>query len=183
MACVAVVLLNRDGVRLPNDVSFVGEHGCECIPVLRGKETVLQVLDLIVESPECCSITIADNPGDGSACSTIHGFDDPLFVCFDPTKCHISSNSISWIVLAISGSGSLSASRSSHFCTAAGVTSNSLARKPYDAFPNEYKRTANARLIAVSCLTRPSPATKLQPQFLHRYLCFPRTFPFLTMSV
>ncbi len=82
MACVAVVLFNRDGVRLPNDVSFFGEHGCEGIPVLRVKETVLQVLDFIVESPQCCSITIADNPGDGSACSTIHGFADPLFVFF-----------------------------------------------------------------------------------------------------
>ena len=101
MACIAVVLLNRDGVRLPHDVSFFGEHGCQCIPVIRVKETVLQVLDFIGESPKCCSITMADNPGEGSACSTIHGYDDPLCVVFDPMKCHMSSNTISWIELAL----------------------------------------------------------------------------------
>jgi len=107
---VAVVLLNRDGMRLSNDVSFCRKHGCKCIPVVRIKEAVRQVLDLVVEPLEGLSITMACNPGHSSPCATIHGLDDPECVFFLPIKCHISSNSISWISPGTSGSGSRSAS-------------------------------------------------------------------------
>ena len=95
VAGVAIVLLDGNGVFFADDVSFGRQHFSEGIPVVGIKDAVGQVLDFVVKSSERLSITTADNPRDGFTCSASHRFEDPFFVFFDPTKCHISSNSIS----------------------------------------------------------------------------------------
>ena len=46
------------------------------------------MLELFVELCKCCSRTIACNPCDSSPVATIHGFDDPFLVFFDPMNLH-----------------------------------------------------------------------------------------------
>jgi hypothetical protein len=111
---VAVVALYGDSVRLAYDVALVWEHFCESVPVVCVENATLQVLHFVVEPPECCRITTAEHPGHGSPCITVNGLDDPKLVFFEPTKCHISSNSISLTPLGTSGSGSASPNSRTH---------------------------------------------------------------------
>ena len=110
MACVAVVALDGDGVRLADDVAFGRQDFGKSVPVIRVKGAKGQVFDLVVEPLEGGSITIAENPGHSSPCATIHRFDKPDFVFFDPMKCHISSNSISVILPETGGTAIFAAS-------------------------------------------------------------------------
>ena len=74
---IAVMLLNRDSVRLADNVARCRKHFGEGIPIVCVKDAFCQALDFVVEAPECCSITTACNPGNSSPCATIHGLDDP----------------------------------------------------------------------------------------------------------
>jgi hypothetical protein len=56
MAGVAVVVFSVDRVGLADDVPLRGEDLGERVPVVRVEDAVLQVPDLLVKSPECCSI-------------------------------------------------------------------------------------------------------------------------------
>ena len=102
--CVAVVALDTDGSAFSDNVAFFGQNLRKSLPIICIECTLFQMLDFIIESLERCSITIPCNPGNRSPCTTIHGFDDPYFVFFEPMKCHISSNSISLISAKIVGS-------------------------------------------------------------------------------
>ena len=64
--CIAVVLLDGDGMRLAYDVTFCRENFGKGIPVIGVKDALRQMLDFLIESPECCSITTACNPGNSS---------------------------------------------------------------------------------------------------------------------
>src|SRR5579871_5201361 len=111
---VAVVPLNGDCAGLADDVAFFGKNFGESVPIIGVEDAIRQVLYLVVEPPERCSITTADHPGNSSPCATIHRFDDPEFVFFDPMKCHISSNSISLMSPGMAGSGSFAISSTIH---------------------------------------------------------------------
>ncbi len=80
VARVAVVSFDGDGMSFADDMAFGGQHLGESIPIVGVEGTVLQMLDLIVESLEGCSITMAEHPGHGSPRATIHRFDEPDFV-------------------------------------------------------------------------------------------------------
>jgi hypothetical protein len=110
MAGIAVVVLDSDGVGLADDLTIRRQVPGESVPIVDIEDAVRQVLDLVVEPPEGCSITTACNPGHGSPCATIHRLDDPELVFFEPMKCHISSNSISLMSPGTSGSGKACAS-------------------------------------------------------------------------
>ena len=95
MPRIAVVALYGHSVHLANNMSFGRQNCRKRIPCACIKDAPLKVFHLVIEPLKGCSITIAEHPCHGSPCTTINGFDDPKFVFFDPTKCHISSNSIS----------------------------------------------------------------------------------------
>ncbi|MFH1075356.1 MAG: hypothetical protein V1753_00700 [Pseudomonadota bacterium] len=105
MTGVAVVLFDSCCVGLTNDMALLWKNFCKSIPIVSEKYTFGQVVDFVIESLEDCSITTANNPGNSSPCATIQRFDDTFFVFFDPTKCHISSNSISLMSPETLGSG------------------------------------------------------------------------------
>ena len=77
MPGITVVLLYSDRVFLSDHMALRGKNFSEGIPIISIKNAIRQVLDFIIESLECCSITITDNPCNGSPCATIQGFDDP----------------------------------------------------------------------------------------------------------
>jgi hypothetical protein len=66
VAGIAVVLFDRDGMRLANDVALRGKNFGEGIPIVGVKGVVGQVFDFVVEPLEGCSITTAENPADSS---------------------------------------------------------------------------------------------------------------------
>jgi hypothetical protein len=108
MARIAVIVLNINGMRFTDYVSLRRQDFRESTPVIGIKSATRQMFDLVVEPLECCSITIAEHPGHSFPCTTINGLDDPKLVFFEPTKCHISSNSICVMSPGTSGSGMLS---------------------------------------------------------------------------
>jgi hypothetical protein len=66
VASIAVVLLDRDGMRPANDVALQREYFGEGAPIVRVKGAVGQAFDFVAESLEGCNITTAENPGDSS---------------------------------------------------------------------------------------------------------------------
>lgn len=98
-----------------------------------------QVLDFGVKQLEDVSIMIAHNPVDTSPRATVQYLDDPSLVFFDPTKCHISSNSISRTSLGTSG----------------------LPKEPNEALPSAYKITASVCRAVRFGTVRRSPARGL----------------------
>jgi len=66
VAGVAIVVLDGDGAGLADDVAFGWENLGEGFPSVGVENALCQVLDLVVESLEGCSITTADNPGNSS---------------------------------------------------------------------------------------------------------------------
>src|SRR5215469_7374007 len=90
-------------------VTLRRQHSRKHIPVICVECTIRAVLHFVIEPSKGCSITIAENPGHGLACITVNCFEDPNSFFFEPTKCHISSNSMCFISAGTSGSGSLMA--------------------------------------------------------------------------
>ena len=133
-----------------------------------------------IEPPESCSITTAEHPGHSSPCATVNGFDDPNFSFFDPTKCHISSNSICWISPDTSGSG--------RFLPKAWIQRyirvwSVFKIRPIilnEPFAMEYSKMHRAFFAATFSFVRLSPSRKLHPHSLHLYRCLPPNIPFLT---
>jgi hypothetical protein len=66
MPCIAVVLPYGGGMRLAGNVALCREHFGEGIPVIGVKNALFQMLDFVIEPPECSSITTACNPGNSS---------------------------------------------------------------------------------------------------------------------
>ena len=148
--------------------------------MIRIKNTFVQMFDLVIQLAEGCSITTTSDPGHGSPCATIQRFDDPYFVFFEPMKCHISSNSISWMLPGTVGSGNWSAASRIQRQVSERDTPNRRPNIPYEDLHTEYIITANAFLATKSAWTLPSPITKLYRQSLHSQRALPRTVPFLT---
>jgi hypothetical protein len=179
MPRIAAVLLYPRGVRLADPMPVLRQHRSECVPVVGVGRAARQVLDLVVEPSEGCNITTTDHPGNSAPCATIQRLDGPALVFFEPTKCHISSNSISWMPPGTSGSGKLAAASVIHRHISDLECPNSLPSIPKDAFPTLYKITARAFFAANESLTRRSPSTKFSPQPLHLCRNLPLTTPFL----
>ena len=125
------------------------------------------MLDFVIEPLKRCNITTTDNPGNSSPCTTVRRFDNPLFVFFDPMKCHISSNSISLISVVIAGSGRSSASLEIHRYINECEWPKVFPSIRNEALPREYKITARAFFITTDPFTLWSPSTKFKPQSLH----------------
>ena len=104
VARVAVVALDMQRVFLPYDVLPRRDDLGEGIPAVAVERARPEVLHLVVEPLEGCSITIAEHPGQGLPAAAINGLDEPKLLFFDSTKCHISSNSISRTSEPTSGS-------------------------------------------------------------------------------
>ena len=94
MSSVAVIAFSHMSSALPNNMTFRRENLSKRIPIICVKNTVFQMLNLCIESSECCAITITENPGNSSPATAVKSFDEPKFCFFDCMKCHISSNSI-----------------------------------------------------------------------------------------
>lgn len=182
MAGVAVILFNANCSGFTDDMAFWGKYASKGIPIICIESAFCQVLDFVVKLLEGCSITIADHPGKGSPCATIQGLDDPFFVFFEPTKCHISSNSISLILPSIAGSAVRSIASTIQRYIKERECPNSFPSILKDALPIAYKITLKAFFTAVLGFLLSSPFTKLNPHFPHRYRCFPLTLPFLITS-
>ena len=108
MTRVAVIVLNINGMRFSDYVALGRQHFGKGVPIVCVKYASSDVLYFVIETVECCSITMPEHPGHSSPCITVNGFDEPKFVFFEPTKCHISSNSMCRISPDTSGSGKLS---------------------------------------------------------------------------
>ena len=108
MACVAVVVFNVDCVGFADNMSLRRQDFCEGVPCVGVESAACKVFYFVIESSKCCSITTAEHPCHSSPRATVNGFDNPKFVFFDLTKCHISSNSICVISPGTSGSGRVS---------------------------------------------------------------------------
>jgi hypothetical protein len=161
MARIAVVVLNVNCVGLADDMAFGRQNFGKSTPIILVKRTAPQVFHFAVESPERCSITTAEYPCHGSPCATIKGFDDPKPVFFEPTKCHISSNSISRISPVSSVWGVLAPASTIQRYASDGHVSNSFANMLNEALPRECKSTHMAFFAAIFSFVLSSPSTKL----------------------
>src|SRR5829696_4655979 len=87
---VAVVLLDREGQVLADEVLLLGDEPVEALPLV-GEEDVALDADLLEKSPAGRIITPTQLPGQGSPCHRVVGLPEPNLVFFPFTKCHISS--------------------------------------------------------------------------------------------
>ena len=90
MADVAVILLDREGQVLADEVPILRNQPAEALPLV-GDEDVPVDPDLVEKSPAGRVITPTQLPGQGSPCHRVKGAPDPNLVFFPSTKCHISS--------------------------------------------------------------------------------------------
>ena len=90
MADVAVVLLDRKGQVLADEMSILRDQPAEALPLV-GDEDVPIDADLVEKSPAGRIVTPTQLPGQGSPCHRVKGAPDPNLVFFPSTKCHISS--------------------------------------------------------------------------------------------
>src|SRR4051812_48596935 len=90
MADLAVVLLDREGQVLADEVLLLGDQPVEALPFI-GDEDVAVDADLVEQSPAGRVITPTQFPGQGSPCHRVVGPPEPNLVFFPSTKCHISS--------------------------------------------------------------------------------------------
>jgi len=82
MSGVAIIVLDINRMRFTDDMALRWKHLGKSIPIICIESTVGQMLHLVVESPEGCSITTAEHPGHSSPAATVNGFDDPKLVFF-----------------------------------------------------------------------------------------------------
>src|SRR5919199_4652082 len=90
VANLAVVLLDREGQVLPDEVSILGDQPAEALPLVCDEDVSVDA-DLVEKSPAGRIITPTQPPGQGSPCHRVKGPPDPNLVFFPFTKCHISS--------------------------------------------------------------------------------------------
>jgi hypothetical protein len=83
MARVGVVTLDRMGVCFADHMLGGGQHGAVGRPVV-SKVYPSSACYAVVELAEGGSITMTDDPGEYSPCTTVQRFPDPTFVFFDP---------------------------------------------------------------------------------------------------
>src|ERR671932_688955 len=79
VADVAVVLLDREGQVLADEVSILGDQSAEALPLV-GDEDVSVDADLVEKSPAGRVITPTQLPGQGSPCHRVKGPPDPNLV-------------------------------------------------------------------------------------------------------
>jgi len=84
MTGITVVPFNADSSGFADNMTLLGQHFCESVPVIRVKNTVFKVLYFVVQSSECFSITTTEYPGNSSPRAAINRFDEPLFSFFLP---------------------------------------------------------------------------------------------------
>ena len=82
MTGIAVVPLNTNCSTFADNMSVCRQYFGKCVPVVRVKNAVLQMLYFVVQSSEGFSITITEYPGNSSPCATVNRFDEPQFSFF-----------------------------------------------------------------------------------------------------
>ena len=82
MPRVAVVTFDCRSEALADDMPLGRQHLRERLPAVSVEKAVPQVHHLVVEPPERCRITSAQNPGESLPLTAVNGFDEPKFVFF-----------------------------------------------------------------------------------------------------
>jgi len=98
-----VISRNRCRIGFANAMAVSGEDCGKRLPMIGVQETVLQMLDCVLEALERCSITTTEYPGTRAPCALLHGFDAPALLFFAWIQCHLSSQSISGLWSAMEG--------------------------------------------------------------------------------
>jgi hypothetical protein len=107
MTGVAVVLLDRKGQVLADEVLLLGDEAVEAGPIIREEDVAVDA-DLVEKSPAGRIITPTQLPGQGSPCHRVVGLPEPNLVFFPSTKCHISSIWTTSLEGAAEGAGAAS---------------------------------------------------------------------------